>query len=134
MEIWMRPLYLAAATTLLIACTVEEPIHEGVTTGAVETHNRLASNRLASNRLASNRLASNRLASNRLASNRLASNRLASNSLTADILETEAGRDVYSYIISCALPEGMTIEAEVEDAADTPPDSTYTCIDELCTF
>jgi hypothetical protein len=125
----MRPLYLAAATTLLIACTLEEPTSEGTTSQAATTHNRLASNRLASNRLASNRLASNRLASNRLASNRL-----ASNSLTAQILQTVEGRDVYSYIISCALPDGMTIEAQVPGAANTDPDDPYTCVNGLCTF
>jgi len=125
----MRPLYLAAATTLLVAC-VDSSTDEGVVTQHEETHNRLASNRLASNRLASNRLASNRLASNRLASNRL-----VANPDTSEILETEAGRDVYSYIVSCALADNMTIEADVAGAADTaPPTTTYTCVDEHCTF
>jgi hypothetical protein len=122
----MRSLYLTGASMLLVACTVDAPTNVGTTTQLVEAHNRLASNRLASNRLASNRLASNRLASNRLASNRL-----ASNSLTAQILESEAGRDVYSYIVSCALPEGMTIEATIEGSdpvEDTaPPETSYTC-------
>jgi hypothetical protein len=125
----MRSLWLAGATSVcLIACTVS-PADESSVTQHAESENRLASNRLASNRLASNRLASNRLASNRLASNRL-----ASNALTAEILETEAGRDVYSYIIGCALPDGVTIEADVPGAEDTPADSPFTCVDERCTF
>jgi hypothetical protein len=128
-------LLLLGAPLLLVACTVDDPTSVGTTTQAVEQHNRLASNRLASNRLASNRLASNRLASNRLASNRL-----ASNALTAEILESEEGRDVYSYIISCALPEGVTIEATIEGTdpvEDTaPPATAYTCdsATRLCTF
>ena len=65
----------------------------------------------------------NRLASNRLASNRLASNRLASNSLSAaalssgSLVETEDGREVFSYIVSCALPSGESVT--VEDSAGT---------------
>jgi hypothetical protein len=127
----MRPLYFAAATSLLIACTVDSA-NEGVTSQAIEGHNRLASNRLASNRLASNRLASNRLASNRLASNSLSYVALAE---TADLLQTAEGRDVYSYIVSCALPPDVTIEADVANAADTaPPTTPYTCSAGHCTF
>jgi hypothetical protein len=55
---------------------------------------------------ASNRLASNRLASNRLASNRLASNSLGAAALTSSaLIETADGREVFSYIVKCALPE-----------------------------
>jgi hypothetical protein len=128
----MRPLYFAAATTLLIACTVDSPANEGVTNQAVQSQNRLASNRLASNRLASNRLASNRLASNRLASNSLSYVALAE---TSDLLQTAEGRDVYSYIVSCALPEGVTIEADITGAGDSaPPATPYTCTAGHCTF
>jgi hypothetical protein len=79
--------------------------------------NRLASNRLAQNRLASNRLAQNRLAQNRLAQNRLAQNRLATNrieldeSAVADLLATADGREVFGYIVGCAIPEGQTLVA-----------------------
>ena len=126
----MRPLFLAACSKMLIACTVDGPTDEGVTNQNLATQNRLASNRLASNRLASNRLASNRLASNRLSANRL-----IANPETAEILETPEGRDVYAYIISCALHETVTIEADVAGAADTaPPDSTHTCSGGHCVF
>jgi len=130
----MRSLRLAAVATLLAACTVDSP-DVSTTDQAVAVHNRLASNRLASNRLASNRLASNRLASNRLASNRLASNKL-----TAEILATAEGRDVYSYIVSCALPEDITIESDIpgtDPVADSaPPETPYTCVSATrhCTF
>jgi len=125
----MRPLYLAAATSLLVACTVDEP-NEGTS-----TQNNEAYNRLASNRLASNRLASNRLASNRLASNQLTATQLIANPQTAEILQTPEGRDVYSYIVSCALADSITIEADVAGAADTaPPATPYTCSAGHCTF
>jgi hypothetical protein len=100
-----------------------------------QTRAAVSRNRLASNRLASNRLASNRLASNRLASNALSSTRLDANLATAEILSTPDGRDVYSYIISCALPEGTTIQANVPGAENTaPPDTNYTCSNEVCSF
>jgi hypothetical protein len=140
---WISRTALALALSVSMVLTV-------ASANAEETTNRLASNRLASNRLASNRLASNRLASNRLASNRLASNRLASNGLandklastrlqanseTADMLNTADGREVYSYIVSCALPEGTMIEADVPGAEDTaPPNTIYSCNKEHCVF
>lgn len=125
----MRSTYLAAVCVSLFACTVEAP-DTSVTNQAAT-----AKNRLASNRLASNRLASNRLASNRLASNSLSSIALNANPDTSDILQTADGRDVYSYVVSCALPEGTTISADVPGAADTaPPDSNYTCSSGHCTF
>jgi len=92
-------------------------------------------NRLAQNRLAQNRLAQNRLAQNRLAQNALSSTSLEANQATAELLATADGRDVYSYIISCALPDSLTIEADVPGAADTaPPDTLYTCTSEHCIF
>jgi hypothetical protein len=97
---------------------------------AAVTHNKLASNKLASNKLASNKLASNRLASNALTSTRLEAD-LA----TAELLATADGREVYSYLIGCALPEGITIEADVPGAEDTaPPASSYQCANGHCVF
>ncbi len=58
----------------------------------------------------SNRLASNRLASNRLASNRLASNSLGAAALTSStLIESADGREVFSYIVKCALPAGKSV-------------------------
>jgi len=107
---------------------------------AEESANRLTSNRLASNRLASNRLApnpsaSNRLASNALAGEKLATVRLEANGETAEMLNTADGREVYSYIISCALAQNTRIEADVPDAPDTaPPDTIYSCKNGHCVF
>jgi hypothetical protein len=91
-------------------------------------------NRLASNKLASNKLASNKLASNKLASNALSSTSLEANMATAELLATEDGRLVYSYLISCAIPEGMTIQATVPDVPNTLPDTPYTCLNGVCVF
>ena len=81
-----------------------------------------------------NRLAANKLASNKLAANALSSTRLEADLATAELLSTTDGRDVYSYIIGCALPESMTIEATVPGAPDTAPDASYICASERCTF
>jgi hypothetical protein len=92
-------------------------------------------NRLSSNRLAQNRLSSNRLAQNRLAQNALSSTRLETTLATTELLASEEGREVYSYIISCALPEGVTMEATVGGADDTaPPATLYTCAGGHCVF
>ena len=79
-------------------------------------------------------MASNKLASNKLASNALSSTRLAANQATAEILATPDGRDVYSYIVGCALSDSTTIEATVPGAPDTDPLASYTCVNEVCTF
>ncbi|HUS28725.1 MAG TPA: hypothetical protein VMZ53_09450 [Kofleriaceae bacterium] len=129
MEVRMRSMYLAAACVSLIACTVDAP-DTSVTNQEIRTRNRLASNRLASNRLASNRLASNRLASNSLSSTIL-----LANPETNDLMLTEEGRDLYSYIVGCALPEGITIEGNVPGAPNAaPPDFNYTCSGGHCVF
>ena len=97
---------------------------------AAITHNRLATNRLATNRLATNRLATNRLATNALSSTRLEATEAAN-----ELLSTVEGRDLFSYLMGCALPPGTTIEATIPGAADTaPPDSNYTCSSGRCSF
>src|SRR5262249_48903159 len=105
-------------------------------TRAVVTHNRLATNRLATNRLATNRLATNRLATNRLATNALTSGALTADPSADELLSTPEGRDLYSYVVSCALPAGTGIQATVPGAPDTDPQAnlSYTCASEQCVF
>lgn len=93
------------------------------------------SNRLTANRLSAYRLSANRLSANRLSANRLSANRLEANPDTAELLQTADGREVYSYMMSCALPDGKTIEADISGAPDTaPPDTLYTCKNGRCSF
>jgi len=73
--------------------------------------------------------------------NRLATNALTTGALTADpsadeLLSTREGRDLYSYVVSCALPAGTDIHATVPGAPDTDPSSDlpYTCTSEECVF
>jgi hypothetical protein len=93
------------------------------------------SNRIAANRIAANRIAANRIAANKLAARKLSENRLEAGSDAAKMLSTADGREVYSYIINCALPEGKEIDATVPGASDTAaPDTLYTCVNESCRF
>jgi hypothetical protein len=96
----------------------------------------VARNMLASNMLASNMLASNMLASNMLASNMLASNQLQLNPDGASmLLSTADGRFLLSYIVSCAVPAGTEMIADIPGAPDTaPPANPYTCTAGSCSF
>ena len=96
---------------------------------AAVTRHKLAANKLAANKLAANKLAANKLAANKLAANALSSTSLEADASAAELLSTPEGRDVYAYLISCALPAGITIEATVPGAAD----SEY-CTQERCVF
>jgi hypothetical protein len=131
MEVSMSRIVLAVALASAIpACTLDDQEPVSSTDQALRGWNRLAGNRLAGNRLAGNRLAGNRLAGNSLSSTRLEA--LAE---TAEILQSVEGRDVYSYIVSCALEPGITIEYAVSGVADTaPPTTPYTCSGGVCTF
>jgi len=126
----MRRIPMVLAWIVIASATMPSPSH------AVVTHNRLATNRLATNRLATNRLATNRLATNRLATNALTSGALNADPSADELLSTPEGRDLYSYVVSCALPAGTDIQAAVPGAPDTDPQSntTYSCTSEQCVF
>ena len=105
---------LIAAVSLLAACVDGPEIATGpdVSTTAAP---RLTANRLTANRLTANRLTANRLTANRLMGSRLSDGRLTVNMDTAGkLLSTEDGRDVFSYIVSCALPSDVTLTADVD--------------------
>jgi hypothetical protein len=104
--IGMRVLFVFSFA--LVAC---------IDTSGVDTTTQtvVADNSIAYNRLAGNRLAGNRLAGNRLAGNRLAGNRLQLESSAQDLLDTADGRDVLTYIISCAEPAGVALVGTASD-------------------
>lgn len=147
----MRTLMLVVAIAAVApACTLDDP-----NTASTDQHVK-SWNRLSSNRLSSNRLSSNRLSSNRLSSNSLDSTKLVALQDTAEILATAGGRDVYSYIISCALAPDARISADLnylpvnptatDDQPSRPADTScvdtggsancpnYDCLNGVCTF
>jgi hypothetical protein len=106
----MRPVLClpVAALSVLVACVVAP----GETTSSDEV---VGVNRIAANRIAANRIAANRIAANRIAANRIAANRLRVNLLTTrELLSTDDGRAVFSLIVSCALPDTITLVATVD--------------------
>jgi len=101
-------LVVSLVAVSLVGCVAQDDVSS--TSQDVMTYNRLASNRLASNRLASNRLASNRLTSGPHIGGGLSLNAVAQ-----DLVDAGA-QDVLSYMVSCALPSGVT----VYDSNDQP--------------
>ena len=85
------------------------------------TRARLSANRLSANSLsplsaAANSSAASRLAASRIAGAQIEPNRYAANSESAqDFLASDEGREVLSFIVSCALPEGTTLVATLPD-------------------
>jgi hypothetical protein len=92
----MKTIALALVTVLAAGCVtdIEEP-ELGTTDSNVEIPNRLAANRLAANSLATNRLAAAQLTPS-----------------AADLVTMTAdagGRELLTYVVSCALPTGMSL-------------------------
>jgi hypothetical protein len=82
---------------------------------------KLATNKLATNRLspfsaAANNATASNLAGSPVASAQLGPNQYAANpETTRDFLTTPQGREVLSYIVGCALPNGLTLVATGTD-------------------
>src|SRR5690242_19917060 len=84
-----------------VACTDPTAEEEEVS----EAHNGVSTtNALNSNALNSNALNSNALNSNALNSNALNSNALKSNALVTAALTDPNARELFKYVVSCALP------------------------------
>src|SRR6266849_1057241 len=91
----MRSVVPISIALILVGCNVDD--HLNSSSQSVVTHNKLGANRLAANRLSANRLSSNQLSSNRF------------NLADSDLIETDGGREVLTYLVSCAIPEGITL-------------------------
>ena len=87
-----------------IGCADELPI-ESESVSSVIVLNKLATNKLATNKLATNKLATNKLATNKLATNRFVLNPQNA----GELLSTPDGREVLTYLVGCAMPEGQIL-------------------------
>jgi hypothetical protein len=106
----MRPacILLIPAIALLAACADvpgEAVVREAVVTG----------NRVTANRVTGNRVTANRVAANRVAAHRITAHRLTVDGAANELLATVDGRDLFSVLVNCAIPEGLTLEATVGD-------------------
>jgi hypothetical protein len=108
--------WLIAASFVVSACadvpgeTAEDSLGESTTHQQVLTANHLVANHLVANHLVANHLVANRLTSTRLTDHRLTANMRSAGSM----LETEDGREVFAFLVSCALPADITVEAKVD--------------------
>src|SRR5882757_7126969 len=108
--------WVIVASCVFAACAdvpgevTEDSVGESTTHQEVLTANRLTANQLTANQLTANQLTANRLTANRLTANRLTANMLSAGAL----LSTEGGRELFAFIVSCALPNDITIEATVD--------------------
>lgn len=105
----MRPVnYLPIATLALVSACADIP-NESTTSAEVATSNRIVANRIVANRIVANRIVANRIVANRIAANRLTVSRDAE-----ELLATEDGREVFSLIVSCAIPSDVTLVGTVD--------------------
>ncbi len=109
------------STVTVLGCVAPEGTDDdndiesvATTQEAALTSNALTSNALTSNALTSNALTSNALTSNALTSNALTSNALTSNALTSNALSDPAAREVFKYIVSCALPATSHVDLTID--------------------
>lgn len=77
---------------------------------ATRTQGVLEGNKIATNKIATNKIALNKIATNQITSNKIATNGILLNENTATaLLATEDGREVLSYVISCAIPSDVSL-------------------------
>ncbi|MEO8705665.1 MAG: hypothetical protein ABI867_36880 [Kofleriaceae bacterium] len=103
----IAPAILALCATLSGCALDDDELDVGQTESEVQGSNRLAANRLAANSLNASKLSTVKLASTSLANNAL--------------LATVEGRDVFSFIVGCALSTGTTLSVTYSGTAYTFP-------------
>ena len=89
--------------------------------------NKLAGNKLSPYSAAANSAAASTLAASPIAAGQLGPNRYAANSeATRDFMATSEGREVLSFIVSCALPacEHFSPQGYYRDCHDQPGDES----------
>ena len=80
---------------------------------------KLIANLLSPAKLTAAKPAAAKLSSSKLAATELAPNRFAANPRgVTDLMATSDGREVLSFIVSCALPDGTTLVAKDADNID----------------
>jgi hypothetical protein len=105
---------LIVTSALFAACVDIEQSPDQPDAPTISTVERIGTNRIGTNRIGTNRIGTNRIAAARLAERRLSTRRLQTNMTAAGgLLSTEGGREVFSAIVSCALPDDTTLVAKV---------------------
>jgi len=115
----MRQFFCLPILMVLVAaaCTdvPEGAPDEAVAAEPIVTSNRIGLNRIGLNRIGLNRIGLNRIGLNRIGLNRITNARMMINaSSVGDLLATEDGREVFSLVVSCAIPMDITLVAKVQ--------------------
>lgn len=79
---------------------------------------------LEGNKITSNKITSNRLELNKITSNKITSNKITSNSykITSNqLVNTAEGRELLSYVVECAIPQGIDLIATHQGVQYTFP-------------
>lgn len=103
----MRSVLCLLVAVSLPACA--QAPDESSTSAEVISVNRIILNRIILNRIILNRIALNQIALNRISTGRLSVNM----SSAGDLLATADGREVFSLVVSCAVPSDVTLVATV---------------------
>jgi hypothetical protein len=114
----MLPRFSLLALVVLLAACVDNP-HESTTSDP-----QIISNKIISNKIISNKVVANKIIANKIAGNQLSSGAFTVNLATAtELLSTADGREVFSVIVACALPDSVTLETTLgADTFDFPGD------------
>jgi hypothetical protein len=107
----MRPLTsLPVVVVALFAGCVDVPDESTVSS------NRIATNRLVTHRVVANKLGAGKVAAAKLAASQISSSTFRVNLTAAgELLSTDGGREVFSALVACALPEGTIVTADLPE-------------------
>jgi hypothetical protein len=86
-----------------VGCAVDDHLSE--TSATVLSENKLAANKLAANKLSANKLSANKLSAAAMPSQ-------------SALIDSADGREVLTYIVRCALPQGQAITVKASDKTD----------------
>lgn len=98
-------------SAMATACVGETDVSE--TDVSTRTQGVLEGNQIATNGIATNGVELNGIATNGIATNQISNNLYLIAS--TNLLSTTEGRDILKYVVSCAIPKGVTLVGEHED-------------------
>jgi hypothetical protein len=105
---------MTLAMVAQVACTHPTADEEEVDNVAEVNQGIISTNALSDNALSDNALSDNALSDNALSDNALSDNALSDNALLVSALTTPSGRELFSYVVSCALPAGAHVNVDVQ--------------------
>src|SRR5688572_11869693 len=98
------------ASTMATACVDEpEPDMSTSTQGLLEV-NKITTNKITTNRISLNKITTNKITTNKITTNRYTLNKITTN----ELMDTADGRELLTYLVSCAIPHGVTLEVDHE--------------------